>query len=82
MKHGGDSHHDGIKETTILKARRIRFLDDQVSNKISIRMITGIAHVNLTVTPGTLEHAEEFYAKTLGLIPAPVPELQKGTILW
>lgn len=45
-------------------------------------MISGIAHVNLTVTPGTLEHAEEFYAKTLGLVSAPVPELQKGTILW
>lgn len=45
-------------------------------------MITGIAHVNLTVTPGTLEHAEEFYANTLGLTTAPVPELQKGIILW
>lgn len=45
-------------------------------------MITGIAHVNLTVTPGTLAHAEEFYAQTLGLTPAPVPELQKWTILW
>lgn len=45
-------------------------------------MITGIAHVNLTVTPGTLEYAEDFYATTLGLISSPVPELQKGTILW
>ncbi|KAJ5204227.1 uncharacterized protein N7498_005106 [Penicillium cinerascens] len=45
-------------------------------------MISGIAHVNLTVTPGTLEHAEEFYVKTLGLVSAPVPELQKGSILW
>jgi len=45
-------------------------------------MISGIAHVNLTVTPGTLEHAEEFYAKTLGLASTPVPELQKGTLLW
>ncbi|KAJ5180523.1 hypothetical protein N7492_003733 [Penicillium capsulatum] len=45
-------------------------------------MITGIAHVNLTVTPGTLAHAEEFYAFTLGLVSTPVPELQKGTILW
>lgn len=45
-------------------------------------MITGIAHVNLTVTPGTLAQAEEFYGQTLGLTPTPVPELQKGTIIW
>jgi 4-hydroxyphenylpyruvate dioxygenase-like putative hemolysin len=45
-------------------------------------MISGIAHVNLTVTPGTLEHAEEFYGKTLGLVSAPVPELQKETLRW
>ncbi|KAJ5577922.1 uncharacterized protein N7459_006886 [Penicillium hispanicum] len=45
-------------------------------------MITGIAHVNLTVTPGTLAQAEEFYGHTLGLTPTAVPELQKGTIAW
>lgn len=45
-------------------------------------MITGIAHVNLTVTPGTLEHAQEFYGETLGLSSAAVPELQVGSILW
>lgn len=45
-------------------------------------MITGIAHVNLTVTPGTLEQAEEFYGKTLALSSAPVPQLQLGKILW
>lgn len=45
-------------------------------------MISGIAHINLTVTPGTLAQAEEFYVKTLGLTSAPVPELQIGTICW
>ncbi|CAG8928363.1 unnamed protein product [Penicillium salamii] len=45
-------------------------------------MISGIAHINLTIPQGTLEQAEEFYGTTLGLISAPVPELQKGTILW
>jgi catechol 2,3-dioxygenase-like lactoylglutathione lyase family enzyme len=45
-------------------------------------MITGIAHVNLTVPSGTLEKAYEFYGETLGLNPTPVPELQKGTLAW
>ncbi|KAJ6120401.1 hypothetical protein N7523_004681 [Penicillium sp. IBT 18751x] len=45
-------------------------------------MISGIAHVNITVHPGTLPQAEDFYVKTLGLVLAPVPELQRGTILW
>ncbi|KAJ5365338.1 hypothetical protein N7517_008224 [Penicillium concentricum] len=45
-------------------------------------MISGIAHINLTIPRGTLEQAEEFYGTTLGLTSAPVPELQKGTILW
>ncbi|KAJ5915519.1 hypothetical protein N7466_011452 [Penicillium verhagenii] len=45
-------------------------------------MIQGIAHVNITVHPGTLDDAQEFYSSTLGLSPAPVPELQRGTILW
>ncbi|KAJ5228842.1 hypothetical protein N7489_009550 [Penicillium chrysogenum] len=45
-------------------------------------MISGIAHINLTIPQDTLEQAEEFYGTTLGLTSAPVPELQKGTILW
>ncbi|CDM27058.1 hypothetical protein DTO013E5_4246 [Penicillium roqueforti] len=45
-------------------------------------MISGIAHINLTIPQGTLDQAEEFYGTTLGLTSAPVPELQKGTILW
>jgi hypothetical protein len=45
-------------------------------------MITGIAHVNLTVPPGTLEQAAEFYGTTLGLTRAAVPVLQKDTLAW
>jgi hypothetical protein len=45
-------------------------------------MISGIAHINLPIPQGTLEQAEEFYGTTLGLTSSPVPELQKGTILW
>lgn len=45
-------------------------------------MISGIAHVNLTVPPKTLDQAEEFYAHTLGFTRAPVPKLQKDTLAW
>ncbi|KAL3480522.1 hypothetical protein BJX99DRAFT_254512 [Aspergillus californicus] len=45
-------------------------------------MITGIAHINLLVPEGTLDHAQAFYGETLGLSSATVPHLQKGTILW
>ncbi|KAL4737847.1 hypothetical protein BDV11DRAFT_190701 [Aspergillus similis] len=45
-------------------------------------MITGLAHINLLVPADSLEHAEAFYGGTLGLTSAPVPHLQKGTILW
>lgn len=45
-------------------------------------MISGIAHINLSIPRDTLEQAEEFYGTTLGLTPSPVPEFQKGTILW
>jgi len=45
-------------------------------------MITGIAHVNITVPPGTLDQADEFYGKTLGFQNVPVPHLQKGTLAW
>jgi len=45
-------------------------------------MISGIAHVNLLVPPGTLEHVEEFYGGTLGLKSRPVPHLQRDTLRW
>ncbi|KAL4792406.1 hypothetical protein BDV19DRAFT_368789 [Aspergillus venezuelensis] len=45
-------------------------------------MISGIAHINLLVPEGSLDAAESFYGETLGLTSAPVPHLQKGTILW
>ncbi|RFU29529.1 hypothetical protein B7463_g6809, partial [Scytalidium lignicola] len=45
-------------------------------------MITGIAHINLTVPVDTLQQAEEFYSQTLGLQPVPVPVLQKSTLAW
>jgi hypothetical protein len=45
-------------------------------------MIIGIAHVNLTVPPGTLEEAAEFYGTTLGFMRVPVPVLQKDSLAW
>jgi catechol 2,3-dioxygenase-like lactoylglutathione lyase family enzyme len=45
-------------------------------------MIIGIAHVNLTVPPGTLEQAAEFYGNTLGFTRVAVPVLQKDTLAW
>lgn len=45
-------------------------------------MITGIAHVNLTVPPGTLEQAAEFYGNTLGFTRIAVPVLQKDSLAW
>jgi len=45
-------------------------------------MITGIAHVNLTVPPGTLDQAEAFYGKTLGMHRVPVPVHQKDVLAW
>jgi catechol 2,3-dioxygenase-like lactoylglutathione lyase family enzyme len=45
-------------------------------------MITGIAHVNLTVPAGTLEEAAEFYGNTLGFTRVPVPVLQKDSLAW
>jgi catechol 2,3-dioxygenase-like lactoylglutathione lyase family enzyme len=47
-----------------------------------VTMITGIHHVNLVVPPGTLDHARDFYGNTLGLIPRPVPHLQRDTLAW
>ncbi|EXJ87380.1 hypothetical protein A1O3_04339 [Capronia epimyces CBS 606.96] len=45
-------------------------------------MITGFAHINLTVPHGSLSAANEFYGNTLGLTPRPVPVLQQGTLAW
>ena len=45
-------------------------------------MITGIAHVNLTVPFNTLAEANDFYGATLGLTPRQVPQLQKGRLAW
>jgi hypothetical protein len=45
-------------------------------------MISGIAHVNMLVPPGTLAHAEEFYAGTLGFKNRPVPKMQKDSLRW
>ena len=45
-------------------------------------MITGLAHINMLVPPGTLDQANTFYGETLGLTAAPVPKAQVGTILW
>lgn len=45
-------------------------------------MLTGIAHVNLTVPEGTLELAAEFYGTTLGMTRVPVPVLQKDRLAW
>jgi hypothetical protein len=48
----------------------------------STSLITGIAHINLTIPPDTLHLANEFYGTTLGLSPRAVPHLQKGTLAW
>lgn len=45
-------------------------------------MISGLAHVNLTVPQGTLSQADAFYGQTLGLTSREVPERQKGTLAW
>jgi hypothetical protein len=45
-------------------------------------MITGIAHVNLIVPPGTLHLADAFYGETLGMHRAPVPPRQKDMLAW
>ncbi|KAK7908197.1 hypothetical protein PG985_015500 [Apiospora marii] len=45
-------------------------------------LITGIAHINLTIPPGTLEHAKTFYGTTLGLTPRAVPAAQTETLAW
>lgn len=45
-------------------------------------MLSGIAHVNLTVPPGTLDQAADFYSTTLGMTRVAVPALQKDTLAW
>ena len=45
-------------------------------------MITGIAHVNLIVPPGTLDLAEAFYGDTLGMHRAIVPARQRDMLAW
>ncbi|KAF2193174.1 hypothetical protein K469DRAFT_551609 [Zopfia rhizophila CBS 207.26] len=45
-------------------------------------MIVSLAHVNLTVPVGTLDKAEEFYGRTLGLKSPPVPHLQRDSLGW
>jgi hypothetical protein len=45
-------------------------------------MISGIAHINVTVPADTLHLAHEFYSGTLGLTPRTVPVLQKDTLAW
>ena len=46
------------------------------------KMITGLAHVNLLVPPGTFDQAEAFYAGTLGMTRVAVPAMQKDTLAW
>ncbi|KAK8056438.1 hypothetical protein PG993_001665 [Apiospora rasikravindrae] len=45
-------------------------------------LITGIAHINLSIPPGTLAHAKSFYGETLGLTPRAVPAAQTETLAW
>jgi hypothetical protein len=45
-------------------------------------MISGLAHINLTVPPGTLPDAEIFYGTTLGLTSRPVPAHMAGQLAW
>ncbi|KAF1349716.1 putative glyoxalase family protein [Delphinella strobiligena] len=45
-------------------------------------MLTGLAHVNLTVPAGTLDQAAEFYANTLGMTRVEVPALQQDLLAW
>lgn len=51
-------------------------------HKEDASLISGIAHVNLTVPAGTLEQANTFYGETLGLTARAVPAAQKGSLAW
>ncbi|KAI1850666.1 hypothetical protein JX265_004377 [Neoarthrinium moseri] len=45
-------------------------------------LISGIAHVNLSIPVGTLDHAKFFYGQTLGLTPRAVPVAQVDSLAW
>jgi hypothetical protein len=45
-------------------------------------LISGIAHVNLTVPEGTLHLADLFYRDTLGLVKVEVPKAQQNSLAW
>ncbi|KIM99341.1 hypothetical protein OIDMADRAFT_20018 [Oidiodendron maius Zn] len=45
-------------------------------------MITGIAHVNLVVPPGTLDHAKDFYGVTLGFHLVSPPAIMQDVLAW
>ena len=60
----------------------IRSSCDMNGHKEDAPLISGIAHVNLTVPAGTLEQANTFYGETLGLTARAVPAAQKGSLAW
>ena len=71
--------------TTALKTSRIIVTMNGHTNGDSSSsgdLISGIAHVNLTVPEGTLDQAHAFYGDTLGMKSRPVPQLQRGTLAW
>lgn len=45
-------------------------------------LITGLAHINLTVPTGTLDAARAFYGTTLGFAERPVPAAQTHELAW
>jgi catechol 2,3-dioxygenase-like lactoylglutathione lyase family enzyme len=45
-------------------------------------LILSIAHVNLSVPPGTLDQAKTFYTSTLGFTARPVPPAQVESVAW
>ncbi|KAK8049402.1 glyoxalase family protein [Apiospora phragmitis] len=55
---------------------------EPASSSSSKPLITGIAHINLSIPPGTLAHAKSFYGETLGLVPRAVPAAQTETLAW
>lgn len=66
----------------LYRAYTFLFFADRITYRETIKMITGLAHINLLVPPGTLDQAYTFYGETLGLTAAPVPQAQIGTIAW
>ncbi|ORY63043.1 uncharacterized protein BCR38DRAFT_219934 [Pseudomassariella vexata] len=48
----------------------------------STPLITGLAHINLTIPLSTLPHAHSFYGLTLGLTPLKVPVVQTHELAW